>query len=485
MPLQQLEISTGFYASDSLPLCAQRCINWIPVMPQAGALSQRALFDAPGLTLFSTVTGVNRGGQEMKEVPYFVNGNSLFSVSSGGVSTNLGAIEGSGRVSLANNGQYLVIVVPNGKAYAYNNVSGGLAEITDADFTARKANTVAYKDGFFVFTAADGSVFFNSSLNDPFTFSGLDFGTAEINPDRIIGLHVNHNELYVLGSETIELFQNIGGSGFPFQRIPGANIQKGVHGKFSLSEFDNTFTFVGGGINEGSAVWKVSGSSSAVKISTSAIDNAIQEFTRAEIENCFSWTYALGGNYFVGFTFESDRIPNKTFVYDATTSVLSGASTWHERQTGVTDNSWRVNSIVSAYGKLMVGDALGGNIGYIDKTNYTEYGNVMVQEKASKPFSAGGLPFFAGEVRLTMESGVGLATGQGSDPIVRMDFSDDGGRTFSSEFSRSYGKIGEYMSLPTWRRQGRIPRHRVIRFKTSDPVKSVIIKLEANIDVGQ
>lgn len=484
MALQQLEIATGFYMSESLPLCAQRCINWIPVVPQAASLNSRALFDAPGVTLFSTVTGVNRGAEEMKEVPYFVNGNALFSVSALGVSTNHGEIEGSGRVSLANNGEYLVIVVPGGKAYAYSNTGNTIAEITDVDFTSRKATTVVYKDGFFVFSSADGSVFFNSALNDPFTFSGLDFGTAEINPDKIVGLHVNHNEIFVLGLETIEAFQNIGGSGFPFQRIPGADIQKGVHAKFSIVDFDNSYVFVGGGLNELSAVWRIQGSSAAVKISTSAIDTAIQDFTRTELEDCFSWVYAMNGSYFVGFTFESDRIASKTFVYDATASALSGSSVWHERQTGVTDNRWRVNSIVAAHGKLLVGDYLGGNIGYIDKDSYTEYSEVMVQEKASKPFSANGLPFFAGTVQLTMESGVGLATGQGSDPIVRMDFSDDGGRTFSSEFSRSYGKVGEYMSLPTWRRQGRIPKHRVIRFKTSDPVKSVIIKLEADVEVG-
>jgi len=171
-------------------------------------------------------------------------------------------------------------------------------------------------------------------------------------------------------------------------------------------------------------------------------------------------------------------------VYDATTSALAGQSTWHERQSGVTDNSWRVNSIVSAYGKLLVGDSQGGNIGFIDKDNYTEYGDVMVQERTSQPFSVTGLPIFAGELQLTMESGVGLTTGQGSDPQIRMDYSDDGGRNFSSEFWRSYGKIGEYTSVPTWRRQGRIPKNRVIRFKTSEPVKSVIIKLEADIEVG-
>lgn len=478
----QLEIANGFYVSDSLPLSAQRCINWIPVIPQAAALNQRALFDAPGLTLFGTVAGANRGAQEMKEVPYFVNGNTLYSVDALGVSTAHGTVEGAGRVSLANNGQFLVIVVPGGKAYAFDNVASTLNQITDADF--RTSDTVVFKDGFFVFSASDGAVFFNSSLNDPFTYAGLDFGTAEINPDRIVALHVNHNELFVGGLETIELFQNVGGAGFPFQRIPGANIQKGVHAKFSLVEFDNTFLFIGGGLNELSAVWKVSGSSSAQKISTSAIDNAIQEFTRDEIANAFAWTYSAGGNFFAGFTLESDRIPNKTFVYDATTSALAGQQTWHERQSGVTDNSWRVNSIVAAHGQLLVGDSQDGSIGFIDKSNFTEYGDVMVQERASQPFQAGGLPIFAGEIQLTMESGVGLTIGQGSDPQIRMDFSDNGGRTFSSEFSRSYGKIGEYTSLPTWRRQGRIPRHRILRFKTSEPVKSVIIKLEADVEAG-
>jgi len=482
MARQALEIANGFYTSDSLPLSAQRCINWIPVIPQAAALNNRALFDTPGLTLFSTVTGVNRGAQEMKEVPYFVNGNTLYSVNSAGVATSRGTIEGTGRVSMANNGQYLVIVVPGGKGYAYNNADGTLAEITDPGY--RFSDSVVYKDGYFVFSETAGDVFFNSNLNNPFQYDGLDVGAANVDPDRIVALHVNHNELFVCGSETIELFQNIGGSGFPFQRIEGANIQKGVHAPSSLVEFDNTFLFIGGGLNERSAIWKVTGSSSAVKVSTSAIDNAIQEFTADEISNAFSWTYASGGNFFAGFTFESTRIPCKTFVYDATTSALAGESTWHERQSGVTDNSWRVNSIVSAYGKLLVGDSQGGNIGFLDKDNYTEYGDVMIQERTSQPFSVTGLPIFAGELQLTMESGVGLTTGQGSDPQIRMDYSDDGGRNFSSEFWRSYGKIGEYTSVPTWRRQGRIPKNRILRFKTSEPVKSVIIKLEADIEAG-
>jgi hypothetical protein len=420
----------------------------------------------------------------MKGVGYFINGSRLYSVTSSGVVVDIGTIAGTGRVSLANNGQFLVVVVPGGDAFAFDNIADTLTQITDVDFIT--SNTVVFKDGFFVFSAADGSVFFNSALNDPFTYDALDFGTAEINPDRIVALHVNHNELFVTGEQTIELFQNVGGSGFPFQRIPGANIQKGVYAKFSLAEFDNTFVFVGGGENEEPAVWKVTGSSSVQKISTSAIDNAIQKFTEAEISTAFSWVYQEGGNFFVGFTFESSRIPSKTFVYDATTSALAGGSTWHERQSGVTDNRWRVNSMIRLGGKLLVGDQIDGRIGELDLETFDEYGNVLFWSKSSAPFSNQGMRSFFGEIEVFMEAGVGLTTGQGSDPVVRMDFSDSGGRagTFSSEFSRNYGKIGEFNQRTIWRRQGDIPNSRVIRFTGSDPVIRNILKLEANAESG-
>jgi hypothetical protein len=486
MPRVQLEIGTGFYESASLPLSAQRCINLYPVIPQATALNQRALFGCPGTkthpTSGATIVGSNRGSQVMKGVGYFINGSRLYSVTTAGVIVDLGTITGSGRISLANNGQFLVIVVPGGDSFAFDNVANTLAQITDIDFIS--SSTVVFKDGFFVFSAADGSVFFNSALNDPFSYDALDFGTAEINPDRIVALHVNHNELFVGGEETIELFQNVGGSGFPFQRIPGANIQKGVYGRFTLAEFDNTFVFVGGGRNEEAAVWKVTGSSSVQKISTSAIDNAIQKFSEAEISDAFSWTYSEGGNFFVGFTFTSGRIPSKTFVYDATTSALAGSSTWHERQTGVTDNRWRVNSMIRLGGKLLVGDQIDGRIGELDLETSDEFGDVLFWSKSTSPFSNQGQRSFFGEIELFMQAGEGLTTGQGSDPVVRMDFSDDGGRTFSSEFSRNYGKIGVFNKRTIWRRQGDIPNQRVLRFSGSDPVKRNILKLEANAEGG-
>lgn len=477
----QLEIATGFYQSDSLPLAAQRCINWEPIVPQAKALNRRALRDVYGIDIQTltgdTITGINRGAQVVNGVPYFINETALYSFDSANVVTNHGTINGAGRVSLANNGQYLVIVVPGVTAYVFNNEDLSLTEITDIDFQV--SDTVSFKDGFFIFTASDGEQFFNSNLNQPLVYDALDFGSADVRPDKIVATHVNHNELFVWGDDTGELFQNIGGSGFPFQRVPGGDIQKGLHAKFSIVDFDNSFVFLGGDVNELTAVWRVGGGVS--KISTSAVDNAIQEYTKDEIADAFAFTYALGGNFFVAFTFTSTRIPSRTLVYDATTSALTGEATWHERQSGVVDDKWRVSAIVNAYGDLIVADSIDGRIGTLNQNTHTEYLKPIFRQKTSMPYQNEQKHLFVSELLLTMESGVGTIT---LDPQIGMEFSDDGARTFSTRYFRSYGKIGHYQSIPSWRRQGYAPRNRVLRFTTTEPVKSSLLRLDVRVDTS-
>lgn len=489
MPRVPLEIATGSYESESLPFSAQRCINWIPIIPQADgtALSPRALFGRPGIKLFSTLTGVNRGSIKAKNVAYFVNGTSLFSIDSNGTSTNRGTIEGTNRVSMATNTTIdavtkIVIVVPGGKSYVFESPANTLTQIVDVDF--KVSDTVTFKDGFFNFTASDGLTFFISNLNQPLVFDALDFGTSEFDPDLIVASHINHNELIILSEETSEFFDNQGGSGFPYVRIRGANIQKGLHAKAGVVQFDNTFVFIGGGKNEATAIWRVSSSSSAVKISTSAIDNEIQKFSQEEISNCFAMSYARKGNYFVAFTFTSNIIDSKTFIYNVTTSTLAGKSVWCEFQSGVTDNRWDVNSIMFVYGKFLVGDSETNQIGELDDNTFTDYGEVIFRKKTTQPFISGGLPQFMDTVEMTLEQGVGLVNGDGSDPEVRMRFSDNGARKFTKEFARKFGKIGEFGKQVRWTKQGRIPQSRVMEFIMTDPVKSNILRLDAIDELG-
>ena len=483
MPRVPLPIPLGFYQSESQPLSSQRCINWIPTVPEGEALNNRALIQPSGITQFvDTGLGICRGAWVMKKIPYFVMGNTLISLSEIGTVTTHGTITGNVRVSMADNGTFLVVVVPGGDAYGFSNATNTLTQVTDPDFQI--SDSVTFYRGFFVFTTTDGKQLFVSNLNQPLTFDALDFGSAEGDPDRIITQVVDHDELSIIGAKTTEVFRNIGGTGFPLQIITGAFTQKGAHTKYGVVKFDNTYMFVGGGENEMTAIWRQSSSSSAIKVSTDAIDNAIQKFTEDEIANAFTMTFSKKGQFFAIFSFNSTRIPGKTFVYNGTASALAGISVWFEFQTGVTDAPWRVNAIVKAYGKLLCGDAIDGRIGELVSDVYTEYDNTIFRQAALKPMTQDGIKIFAGELEADFEAGTGLTFGQGSNPVVIMDFSDDGGRTFSNEFKRFMGKIGEYGHETVWNRQGRFPNARTIRFTVTDPVKANLIRIAATPELG-
>lgn len=476
MPRVSLSIVGGSYEHASVPLSNQTCINWIPQVVEREGLSQSALMTPKGLSQFGTTgDNSNRGSIVMNGVPYFVSGNFLYSLDSRGVATNHGTIIGSGRVSMASNGIKLAIVVPGGNAYQFDRTTDVLTQVTDTDY--RPASTVTFNDGFFVYSASAGDVFFTSLLNDPLSFDSLDFGSAELNGDKIVAVWTNHGELFVLGTDTIEIYQNVGGSGFVYQRINGANIQKGCYAKFSLVEFDNTFMFIGGGLNEGAAIYRVVSSQTAVKLSTDAIDHAIQKFTNDEISNAFSYTFTINGQFIVAFTFESERIPSVTFCYNGTSKK------WFQMQSGITDNKWRVSSVVQAYGKILCSDSEDGRIGYLDDV-YSEYGETIYRERTSQPFMIDGSSQYWAEVELFVESGTGLTTSQGSDPQIRMSYSDNGSRTFSAEQSRSLGKIGEYKRRVVFRRNGRVPFNRVVKFTVTDPVKANILSMKGVLEQG-
>ncbi len=486
-----LEVGNGSYPTNYLPFSSQRCVNSYPFMAENTAFSMKAVVSTPGIARVTltgdAIVGLPRGDIVINDILYKVAGTNVFKIFADGLVEIIGTILTGGRVSLSQNGDYLVIVIPGGNAYYYHIATSTFAQITDPDYIT--SDTVTFLQGRFVFTATDGKVFFVSDLNDPTSYDALNFGTAEASPDAIIAGFVDHSELFMFGVETVESYSNIGGSGFPFQAIPGSVITKGSHSRNSIINFDNTMLFLGGGVNEKSAVWRVTSSSSVQKVSSNAIDEEIQKFTRDEMRDyAFALTFSFNGAFFAAFTFmaENNRIPSKTFVYDAASSAQSGHPIWHEIQSGLEEGRWRVDTLVQVYNQLYVSDYTDGSrVGFLDESVFKEYDETIIREVITQPFTQENKRVYYSTVELTMETGVGLNTGQGSDPQIRMSYSDDGGRNWSSEISRPMGKIGNYNARVLWRGSlGSAPVSRMFKFLMSDPVKFTILKLEAYIDVG-
>ena len=324
-------------------------------------------------------------------------------------------------------------------------------------------------------------MFFSGSskvVNDGKDFNALDFADAEISPDIIKKGFNDHNQLYVFGETTTDVYQTIVTPGFPFQRIPGAMIPKGVSSRNTVIAFDSSFMFMGSGLNEKPAIYQAL-SSSIKRVSTRSIEHLIHDYDDTVISKARAFSYSEDGNYFAVFT-----IGDHTFVYDQTTSKLSGLPSWHERQTGVTDGvgyqKWRAVHGVKAFGQINVGDDRSGRVGRLDSDLYTEYDDPIEKLWTTKPFITQGDGIFSKEVELFMQTGLGNA--EVISPQIRMDYSDDGSRTFTSEISRSLGGIGEYKTRVRWKRLGRIANTRVLRWKVTDPVPINVYGLFANAE---
>jgi hypothetical protein len=477
----------GQYQSDTLTISNQLNVNCYINIPQTQSFSQSNLFGTAGIGEIST-TGLvrqeNRGSHIKAGKPYFVNGDTLYrqdlaTVAGVEVFTNvaLGTVTGSGRVSMADNGTQLMVLIPGGSGYIVNEAAGTVfQEITATGFTANGApQYVEFVDSFFVVTT-NTKKFIKSDPNDGLVWNALDFGGAESDPDNIVSLIVNKNRLYIAGSETIEEFQNVGTGGFPFQRT-GMFIPKGVFAPLSMINIGESFMWIGGGTNEGAAIWQLSGSSAA-KVSNTAIDSQIQKFSQNDIAAAFAYSFSQNGQTFVGFTF-----PSLTIEYN----IITGK--WNERKSqiinskGLTESlRWRVNSLVTAYGRLIVFDSQDGRIGELKADIFTEYGRAIIRKFSTFTIFNDESSFTVSEVEVTMESGVGNAAQQ--NPEIRLSTSRDA-KKFDDPLPRFIGSEGDNEKRQIWTRRGRFPRMCVCLFEFSDPCKFAVLKLGMRIKGGR
>lgn len=479
-----LPIIGGFYESDSLPISAQSCTNWYPNIPQTeGSYTIGNLFGTAGLDQLATsgeTQNSNRGSHVKAGLPYFLNGTTLYRLDRTVVATvetftlvSLGTIPGTDRASFADNGTQMIIIVGGLGWIMDETVGPTITAITDAGFTANGTpEQVKFVDSYFVVTT-NSKKFIRSDSNDGLNWNALNRYTAESDPDDIVTIIINKNQTFIAGSETIEEFRNLSGV---FQRS-GFFIDKGVFAPFGIVNTSDSFMFVGGGVNESPAIWVLAGNT-VQKVSTTAIDAVLRKFSTEDIQSAFAWSYAQSGAHFVGFTF-----PDRTFIFDTISQK------WHERKSqiedakgGVTTERWRMNSMVTAYNRVICGDSIDGRIGELNLDVFTEYGDTIVRTVVLAPFSNQGDSFAVTKLVATMEGGVGSAV---NDPLIRMSVSNDGGKKYNNELSRGFGKVGENKRQAIWRGLGRFTQSFVLKFVLSDSVKPVFTKLEADIKAGR
>ena len=431
-----------------------------------------AIYGTPGLTLFLDAGDTPWRGLHVfpgNSLLYGVHRGTFYSINNAGVTTSRGTIgTTTGRVSICDNGTQ-VAVVDGSEIYAYDTSAPAtpIAAVADADRPI-SPNTCTFQGARILTDENNTGKFLGSGNSNVTSWAALDFATAESNPDNVVRVENYRGAVVLFGDLTTEFWQNVGGSGFPYLRVMGADAEYGLAARWSVGRFMGSLAFLAKN-REGQIFVAMLDGFQARPISNFELDSIINGYgTKADATG---FGYSLGGHPMYQLNFPTE---GKSWLYDGSTnywSELESSGSRHRAEIGV-----------DFLNRTIVSDYSNGKLYIVDPDVYTENGTEIRTKLVGRHIFDRNMTFRLDSLELNGEFGVGLATGQGSDPQIMMRLSKDGGHSFGVEQWRSLGKVGEYANRARWLGLG-MARDIVPEFTITDPVKRVfttaVMKAEA------
>lgn len=457
------------YEAPSIYQDAQECINWRIEVDPTKAQDERgrmALYPTPGLIKRGQpITGEVRALATMPggQLLLAIIGSTLYTVSPFYTFASVGnLLTTNGPVQIANNG--LAAYFGDGaNRYSYTFSTGVFAVIPSTDGAFTGADRCDVVDNYIVYNRP-GTQQWAATSPLSTTTPALSFSSKDGAPDNLVAPVVDHRQVYLLGERTSEAWINAGLFPFAFQRIPGTSTQHGCASKNSIARLGNSFAYLSQDDRGQALVVYVDGYTST-QISTHAVTNSL---LGKVINDAIGYTYQIEGHECYVLTFPTADI---TWVFDLATSL------WHKWLSIDSYNVYhrhRGNCSAVFQGECIVGDYQNGKIYALSNSTYTEDGATIRRLRRCPHLTSDFVQLYFEFLQLQFQPGVGLSTGQGSDPQAMLRWSNDGGSTWSNEHWKSIGQIGRYQNRAIWRRLG-MARDRVFEVVVTDPVKAVIV----------
>lgn len=295
---------------------------------------------------------------------------------------------------------------------------------SDPVVNARRA---AFLDGYFVANRVSSRQFNISNLLDGATWSGLDFAYKEGYPDNILAVWSEPPLLYLLGTETLEVWRNSGAASFPLERVDGGFSHTGLVGAWSCASIMGKLHMLAGGSYGGTVAVRMEGAT-PVRISTHAVEEALKGVAPGAIN---SYSYVERGHWFWVLWV----LGGNSWVYDATESALQGSPQWHER--AVWDGAnWQTYTAAfhsylpewnSGVGMHVVGDGTSGKL-YEQHSDFFDDDGADIRCVRALPYVySEGQRIRHNRIDFELETGTA-----GTPPVVTLDWSDDRGQTWGT-----------------------------------------------------
>lgn len=447
-------------------LAADQMINLFPETAPSDAKESAMLSVCPGLRSYAGpvndypvrnlyLSSTGKCYAFINSLVYVVESGTFY-LTTGSLTTTEGII------AVTDNGTQLMIV-DGVNGYILDMTSSVITQITDPDFP-NGATVCLYMDSYFLVNVPNSFEFQWSATNDGLSWDALDFASAEGSPDFITAGIVVNREIWWFGPTSKEVFYSTG-TDTVFERVAGGFTDQGCTAQRALVQADNTCFWLGQDKNGTAMIYRGRGYTST-RISTHAIEWQMSDYS--DVSDCIAWAHQMDGHTFIVFTFPTAE---KTWVFDVSTN------SWHQRA-GFGDDG-QFNQYIPVFhvffeGKHLVGDSTKGRVMEITFDVHDYIGNPRKCLRSwRQPNAEKALQTFP-LLEIDCQMGVGISSGQGSDPLLMMRYSNDGGSTFTNERTATLGKIGEYGSLCRFWDCGSA-RDRVWEISATDPVPFAVV----------
>lgn len=463
----KLELRQGFYEARSPIANAQLCTNLYAEQNPPDAPFPVTHYPAPGTFLVTDFTGLpNVNPTDTVRGLYMTStggvvvvvGRAVFAwttnpVPIGYLATNTGL-----PVSICDNGTTLVMVDGSADGYMVDLVNlytpDSLNLIEDSAFYG--ANRVDFIDTFLIFNQPGTNNFYTTTSNVVTPFDPTYFAAKEGWNDRLATLAALHDNIWLFGNATTEIWFNAGGTAFPFARMPNTVLQQGCVAPYSVVVADNAVYWLSQD-RWGRNICMRGEGYAAKRVSTFAVEDTWSHYS--SLIDVVGMAYQLGGHEIIGFYFPA---ANAWWGYDASTQL------WHQRTYNGLSAAWLPYCMmgwgsvpyVGGSNAIFAGSRLGPQLLQVGTTGvYTDYPNVPITRQRSWAHQQ------QDGQRIAYARFAAQVAGSAMSPdTIALDWSDDGGQTFGTPVNQTINNQtnGQYL----WRRLG-YGRDRVYRMTWS------------------
>lgn len=454
------------YVSMAPQALNERLMNlYVQPIELPGGKNRYALYGTPGTSLLAQASeSPGRGAFAQSDRCFIPIGQTFYELTSAFALTSRGTmLVNANPATICTNGS------GGSQVFITSGERGDIFDLISGVYTAGVVATGCTQGGmingrFLRFDVTNSKIACSNS-NDGLTWDPTLFAQRSAASDPWKAMLVRPPLIWLVGEQTGDVWYDAGAFPFPYAPIANVQYRHGIAATFSIADAQNGPIWLSKNAQGQGLIVQAQGYT-PVPVSTEYVNSQIASYSK--ISDAIAYTYQELGREFYQINFPT---AGATWVWD----TALGALGWHERghwdAVNVRYQTWSPQFHCMAFNKHIVADARTGVVAEQALSIYQEADGSLIRRQRIAP----GLPTANHDrvrysvLELLMQTGVGLVSGQGSDPTITMARSRDAGQSWGMERRRSIGAKGQTRARVMWFRCGSA-YDGAFRFTMSDPV---------------